>query len=216
MPITVNHLIKDILKTSPHDYVTDQEISTLLGAQFSPAAKSSLILRLVKKGDLIRIKRGLFILGKDYQRKSINLFELSSVIYHPSYVGLHSALSYHGAIPEAVYSTTCITTNRSKEFKTPLGHFSFKHLDQSLFKLGIERMETAKGSFLISNLEKTILDYLYIYKRNWLGLDSLYEDLRLDEEVAESINKENLINIAPCYKSQTIITFTTQLIKHIS
>lgn len=212
----MNHLIKSILNASPHDYVTDQEISTLLGAQFSPAAKSSLILRLVKKGDLIRIKRGLFILGKDYQRKSINLFELSSVIYHPSYVGLHSALSYHGAIPEAVYSTTCLTTNRSKEFKTPLGYFSFQHLDQSLFKEGIERLETANGSFLISNLEKTILDYLYIYKRNWLGLKSLYEDLRFDEEVAESINKENLLKLEPYYKSKTITNFTKQLIKDIS
>jgi len=212
----MSKLISTILKSSPHDYITDQEISVILGPESTPEAKANLTMRLVKKGELIRLRRGLFILAKEYQRYPINTFEIADLLYHPSYIGLHSALRFHNAIPEAVYSTTCITTNRGKEIATPLGHFSYKYVNKKIFRAGLLRENSRNGSFLISSLEKTILDFLYIYERDWVGLDSLLKDIRLDEEVAEILNTQDLKTLAPIYNSKRISNFASQLIKDIS
>jgi len=211
----MNKIIATILKNCPNDYFSSHEISILLGKDVSRNAQLNLISRLVKKGYIIRLKKGLFVLGEEYQRSPLNLFEISQFIYHPSYVGLHSALSFYGAIPEAVHSITCISINRDKEFKTPLGVFVYNRLNERIFREGIIRQETNKGAFLISTLEKTILDYLYIYKREWTGLSSLLSDLRFDEELIDMLNINEMERILEVYKSRNLLRFFRQFKKNV-
>ena len=60
----------------------------------NPAAK---IARMVKAGEIVRIKQGLY--ETDPQAEGVLLAE---AIYGPSYLSFEFALSYHGLIPETV------------------------------------------------------------------------------------------------------------------
>ena len=40
-------------------------------------------------------------------------------IYQPSYISMETALSYYGLIPEAVYTTTAVSTLKTSTFNTP-------------------------------------------------------------------------------------------------
>ncbi len=211
----MNNLIRNILKISPHDYFSDSEVSVLLGEGKSADAKSGIIKRLVQKGELIRLKRGVFVLAEEYRRRPINLFELSDILYHPSYVGLHSALSFHGAIPEAVYSVTCLTTNRSRNFNTEIGYFSYTYVNNHIFNKGLLYQNTNTGSFVVSSLEKTILDYIYIHKKEWIDSSSMVRDLRIDLEVVNSLNASLILELASFYHSKRVEKFAVQLSRNL-
>lgn len=78
----------------------------------------------MQKGVLVKIRRGLYTINLPFKEPP-DTFELAEIIYGPSYISMESALSYHGWIPEAVYTITSATTRRKKLFKTPLGVFAF-------------------------------------------------------------------------------------------
>ena len=69
---------------------------------------------LLKSGALIRVKKGLYILGDAYREEPISLLLLGNLIYGPSYISQEYALQYHGLIPERVDLVTSMTCNRKK------------------------------------------------------------------------------------------------------
>ena len=80
---------------------------------------------LEKSGDLIRLRRGLYVVNPELNGKSINVPLCANHIYGPSYVSLHWALRWYGLIPEKVFRMTSVTSQPSKTFKTPLGYFDY-------------------------------------------------------------------------------------------
>ena len=88
----------------------------------------ALLKRALKSGEIIRIRRGLYCLSSKYMRRKVDPLVLAQRIHGPSYISLETALSYHGWIPEAVYAVTSASLGRSREFETPLGHFSFTRI----------------------------------------------------------------------------------------
>ena len=59
----------------------------------SPRAK---LTALLKKGDLIRVKKGLYIFGSDYRKGPYSPEIMANKIYGPSYVSQEYALAYYG------------------------------------------------------------------------------------------------------------------------
>lgn len=59
------------------------------------------IRSLVQNKDIIRVKKGLYVLGKEYG-KPYNKYVLANLIYGPSYVTGQTALSFWNMIPERV------------------------------------------------------------------------------------------------------------------
>ena len=55
----------------------------------------------------------------------------------PSYVSIDSALTFHGLIPERVYSVTSMTTKVSRAFDTPIGLFTYIQLPLPYYAFGI-------------------------------------------------------------------------------
>ena len=87
-------------------------------------------------------------------------FWIANRIYQPSYVSLESALSYYNLIPEAVYTTTSLTSNKTISFDTSEGTYSYRHIKPSLF-FGYQVVEWQGFPIKMAELEKVILDYLY-------------------------------------------------------
>ena len=86
------------------------------------------ISEMVKQGELIQVKRGIFVPGPKLHMGQPEPFLLANHLAGPSYVSLETALSHWGLIPEQVFETASATTGRSKSYRTQVGRFSYVHL----------------------------------------------------------------------------------------
>lgn len=82
-------LLKNIL-CEEFDY------QTLLDSLYGYAQSRMKISAMLAKGDIIRVKKGLYILGESLRRRPFCLELLANLIYGPSHVSLEYALHYHG------------------------------------------------------------------------------------------------------------------------
>lgn len=176
----MSRFIDKIKDSSEMDVFTEAAIMNAL--RNSADSRYGAVKRALKAGELIRLKRGLYSLGAKYQRKGIHLFQLAQMIYGPSYISLESALAYHGWVPEGVFSVTSVSMRRSKEFKNPLGVFSYTHVPSNDFMVEVERKDSPGGIFLMATPWKALTDYIYAQGLMWKGLDPVVESLRVDPE----------------------------------
>ncbi|MCI0447718.1 type IV toxin-antitoxin system AbiEi family antitoxin domain-containing protein [bacterium] len=206
-------LAETLREVLPSDVFTDTEASALMQKN-SPDARYGLIKRAIASGDIIQLRRGVYALGKRYRRQPFNLFELANKIYSPSYVSLESALSYHGWIPEAAYTTTSISAKRSKEFKTPAGVFSYTRIPRFNF-IGVERMVQGKSIFLIATPTKALIDYVYVNKIEKMGISELADSLRIESEYLGQISLELVTRLVDAYRSKHVARFVRTLLRGI-
>ena len=206
-------LLEQKLRNSSLVCITDAELASILSV--ADNQRYSIVKRAIVKGDLIHIRRGLYCLGKHLTTKTPHPFELAQKIYWPSYVSLESALSYHGLIPEAVYSITSVATKRSKEFHTPLGNFSYIKIPSDNFFVEVERKEEQGNYFFIAKPWKAILDYLFCYKKNWHGLEPLVDDLRIEVDELPQLSLDTIEILMGYYKSQRIKQFLNSIAKEL-
>lgn len=139
---------------------------------------ASQLSRWVSSGKLLRLRRRVYAVPKGRRRRDPHPFETANLLVRPSYVSLEAALSFHAMIPEAVFTTTSITSARPALYRTPLGDFDYRHISQDLF-WGYLATEVAPGvSALVARPEKALLDLTYLRPR---GDDPAFlEELRLE------------------------------------
>jgi len=206
----MNKLTEKIFENAPYGYFSSQDVATLFPE--SEDKRYGLVKRAIAGGEIIHIRRGLYCLAPKYQKKSINLYALAEHIYGPSYVSLESALSRHGWIPEAVYTLTNVSSGKSKEFKTPLGAFSYNRVPQKVFYAGVERLSDEAGDvFLMATPMKALADYVYVNKKDWACIEQAAESLRIEPEEFESVNSEDLDALIENYTSRRVRKFLKSL-----
>ncbi len=202
----MNKLTEKIFENAPYGYFTSQEAATLFPD--SEDRRYGLVKRAIAGGQIIHIRRGLYCLAPKYQKKKLNLYALAEHLYGPSYVSLESALSWHGWIPEAVYTLTSASLGKSKEFKTPLGAFSYNRVPQNVFYAGVERLTDEAGdAFLMAQPIKALADYVYVHKKDWTGLTPAAEDLRIEPDEFESVAAEETDELIENYTSRRVVRF---------
>ena len=166
------------------------------------------IRRMIKDGDLIKLKKGLYIPA----RSNTHQFTIANLLYAPSYVSIESALSYWGLIPEKVMNTTSITNKRKKEFRTKKGNFYYNSIKSKSLHLGI--VYDANNRFLIANRTKAICDYLKVKMITYSDVIAFLEnDLRIDIDEIARLDKELILKLGTDYKSQSTKSFYRQLRK---
>lgn len=198
-------LVEKIMEHCPSDIFTDDIVLNLIPG--TADSRYGLIKRAIAKKEIIHIKRGLYVLAKKFQRREINLFELSQLIYGPSYVSFESALNYHGWIPEAVYTVTNASTKNAKEFSTPYGVFIYKRIPFPPLLLGVDKIESLQSSFLMATPWKALIDYVYIYKKEWRGIEPIMKSLRVEKENLEKTDFALLNQMEEAYKNSRIKKF---------
>jgi hypothetical protein len=172
----------------------------------SPRAK---VTTLLKKGDLIRIKKGLYIAGPAY-RKNWSPGLLANRIYGPSYVSYEYALSKHGFIPERVENPASATLKKNCRFTTPVGVFSYIRIPSAVYHLGVDMAQEQDDHYLIATPEKAIADT--VARNNDLGTIAdieryLIGSLRIDPDYLLGLgrNKMKAIVLAYARKSVTLL-----------
>lgn len=178
--------LRDIVPGESFDYTV---LTEALCEYSSPRSK---VTQMLRSKEIIRIKKGLYIFGPKYRRSLISLEILANQIYGPSYISLEYALSYYGLIPEFVVEITSVTTKRKKEFSTPVGRFSYRHLPTDLFSVGFTLEQVAPyGAALIATPEKALADLLYLRKftvsSNTDLENLLFDNLRLGENMIKNL-----------------------------
>ncbi len=171
--------------------VTTAEIKTCLVHLTSPEKK---ILALENRGELLRLRRDLYVVNKDLCGKKTDARLCANHIYGPSYVSLQWALRHYGMIPELVFVMTSVTTKRSRFVKTPIGDFSYMHVTPEYFPVGVEYITENGVSFLMAGREKALCDTIlcdnFVPDKSARALESyLEEDMRLDMDILRSLDE---------------------------
>ena len=157
------------------------------------------IQSMVKKGELIPLKRGMYETDSTAPG-----FLMANAILGPSYISFEYALSYHSMIPERVMTYTSATfgKNKKKEFTNSFGTFTYRDIPQEVFPYYYNRELYGNRPYLMASREKALCDQLYIAApiRGIHDFEEfLFDGLRLDEDIFDSLDSEKIKRIAPLY-----------------
>ncbi|MFI3239119.1 MAG: hypothetical protein R3Y22_00805 [Bacteroidales bacterium] len=163
----------------PIDYAL---LGSILSEYRSPRNK---VAAMERSGDLVRLKRGLYVVSPKVSGRIISSELIANHIYGPSYLSMESALRYYGLIPESVYALRSMTLKRSKAFENQIGRFDYTFCPADYYSIGICQHSYNDYTFLIASAEKALCDlinYTPLLNPRFVKSMSqfLEEDLRLD------------------------------------
>ena len=208
--------MSQVLKYIPRVEFDYQTLQDALADYARPRDKISDLLR---KKEIVRIKKGLYILGDEHRKRPYSRELLANLIYGPSYISLEYALAYHGLIPERVEMLTSTTSGRSKSFDTPVGKFTYWSVPVKYYRVGVDLIEAGDGlSFLMATPEKALADKVL---RDWGSnirkageMDAyLLEDLRIDEEDLKKLKVNRIDEISHYTRSRKVALLLTSVRK---
>lgn len=138
---------------------------------------------------------------------------IANRIYQPSYISLESALSHYSLIPEAVYTTTSLTTNKTMSFNTPEGIYSYRQIKPTLF-FGYQVIKWKGFPLKMAELEKVLLDYLYLNSQIKTMQD--LDGLRLKNiELKEQLDVEKFKGYLLLFGSKALLGRAILLLKYL-
>jgi len=200
-------VIERIRRSIPQEEFDYQTLLSCLKDYAHPRDKISDFLR---KGVIVRVKKGLYVFGEEYRRKAYSREILANLIYGPSYISLDYALQFHGLIPERVEAVTSVTTGRARRFETPVGLFTYRPIPLEAFRKGMDQMETGDSrNFLMATPEKALADKLYDHRGAGIVTQKelknyLEENLRIEPADIRALSAEKLDQIARSYRSRKV------------
>lgn len=179
--------LASILK-SPQTVYTYGDLALMWGDPGSSATRAR-VGYYVNKGDLIRLRRGVYAKSNGYNR-----LELASRIFVPSYVSFETVLAREGVIFQT-YQPIFVASYTSRTLEIDGQAYVFKTMNRRILtnSAGIEH----SGGVSIASKERAILDTLYINQDyyfdnlravNWQVIDQflpIYENKQLEKKVAK-------------------------------
>ncbi len=147
-----------------------------------------------RAGYIVPLRQGWYAFADYIQQPDYARF-IAGKICAPSYISMHTALSFYGIIPEAVVEITSVTTQKTCRYESAFGQFSYQTIRPRLF-WGFEPKTMRDGKqYMMATPEKAIIDLLYLYPQ-YSTIDEMRE-LRFDEDwMREELNKERLLEYA--------------------
>ena len=134
---------------------TSKEISIALGEKNRDLLKRRLNY-FVKKGELIRIRRGVYAKDKNYDK-----FELATKILTPAYISFETVLAKEGIIFQ-YYNKIFVASYKSQEIESDNQIYFFRKIKDEILNnpIGIKDL----GNYFIATKERAFLDILYLNK----------------------------------------------------
>lgn len=115
----------------------------------------TIINRLFVRREIFRIKKGVYVLNKEY-----NIFELSNKLKSPSYISLETVLQKEGVVFQDYSNSVYAISNNTKKFeinKKKFEYFKIKN-DILLNPLGIKKQD----NYNIASKERAVTDRIYL------------------------------------------------------
>jgi len=170
---------------------------------------------LEKSGELIRLKKDLYVNKKAIVSKEL----IANHLYGVSYISLETALAFYGIIPERVCTVRSMTTKRAKTFSTSFGNFEYKTVSADYFSIGIrQEIMDNQYAFMIATPTKAVCDMIVATPN--LRLQSikamqnyLMEDLRIDLDMAKNLEKNIVRQCIEVGKKKTELRILLMFLK---
>lgn len=156
------------------------------------------IAELIKKGELISIRRGLYIPGRESYLAAPSPLLIANQLRGPSYVSFESAFAFWNMIPERVFEITSATLKTSKKYETAIGRFNYFHLPSPYYSFGIKSIRLSENqTVLIASPEKAICDKIVLTSGIQLRSKNqtkklLLEDLRLELSFLQNLDLKSI------------------------
>ncbi len=192
--------------------LNDQQIGRILGG--SDDRRYGQVKRALQSGALVRIKRGFYVLAEQYREHALHPFALAQVLVPGSYVSMETALSFHGWIPEAVYTTVSVTPGRkSQVLNHPnFGNFEFNPLalHKSGFLAGVQRHVISDQAMLVASPLRAFMDLVAFRKQDWQGVAWLENGMRIGKAHLVQIRPKNFSDLRGVYKHKAVNEFLSR------
>ena len=152
------------------------------------------IARMLKSGELISLRRGLYA-----SRRDLDPHCLAGPIYGPSYISFETALAWHGMIPEGVTEILSATPKRAASFENGFGRFRYRAIPKPVYSIGILRITDSDLPFLIASPTKALVDRIALEPgfRSMADVARWKEGMRIDTGIG--IDREELSDCADRY-----------------
>ena len=209
-------LAKQIIANGQANLVlNDRQLARVLGG--SDERRYGQVNRALKVGELVRVKRGIYVLANKFRDNPVHPFALAQQLLPGSYISAESALSYHGWIPEAVRSVLSITAKgKSVSYEhDSLGKFEFRCMSvkPGYFLQAVTRHELQHQVALIAEPMRALLDLVYLRKLPWQGLDYLLDGLRIDDQAIKAVSSLSITKLLDVYKGKREKMFIEELLR---
>jgi|LAHS01.1.fsa_nt_gb hypothetical protein len=162
------------------------------------------IAREVRTGTYFPIAKGLYETDPQTDGRL-----LSGSIVSPSYLSFEYVLSQNGLIPERVVAYTCATTQQkhNRRYQNHFGIFLYSDVPLSAWRFGVQSVQEKGYSYLVATPEKALCDLLSKKPAvlSVKGLkELLFEDLRIDEDSFDKLDRGILIALCPLYRKKNL------------
>ena len=200
-------MIQALRQAVEYEVFDYQTLLTVLSRYARPRDK---ITEMLRRKEIVRVKKGLYLFGEDFRRKPYSRELLANLIYGPSYVSLEYALSHYGLIPERVETVTSVTPGRARRFDTPVGLFTYQAVPMAGFRGKVQRIELkGGGGFLMALPEKALAEKLRAERGTGITTQRemesfLLDNLRVDPTALGSLQTDRVRDIAERYRSRRI------------
>ena len=210
----MGRLIPHIKKQNYTDHIlSERQISRLLGG--SPDRRYGQVKRAMKSGDLLQLKRGLYVVADQHRTQAIHPFTLSQAMHPGSYISMETALAFHGWIPEAVYETISVTPGRKKHRyqHQKFGTFSYAPLaiNQYEFLRKVKRHKMGAQHVLIAEPLRALMDLVTHRKQAWTTLSWIENGLRIERDSLITLRQADFSALKTTYKHKRAQAFLTHL-----
>lgn len=161
--------------------------STLLSVLRDYKTPNNKIFRWIDEGVLFPVKRGMYVVTPELTGQPVERILIANLLYGPSCVSLDYALWHYGLIPEQVIELTSVTTRRSRMVSTEMGHFSYQHLPDGLFSIGLQSVQVGGDAHvLLASPAKALCDRLVLTRQLRIhSVKSMQQFLLADLRFAE-------------------------------
>jgi len=179
--VILSKRVVNLAKSLPYFGVENLKITGL-----APHYLRVLLNRKTKKGEFIRIKRGLYttkeFLEKIKTKNNYSLFleSLATEIYSPSYLSLEYVLYLNNILTEVPVNFTLVAKNKTINFSNKLGNFIYHKIKNNLF-LGFGIIKDREFLVYRATKAKALFDFLYL-RKNLLVNKEAIKELRLNLE----------------------------------
>ena len=218
--VSKNHYICRVLETkySEMDFLTFKERMYPMGCfninqvlLWEKDFDRNNLTRWCRRGLLVKLRNQYYAFPEYRQVPDFSRY-VANRIYAPSYISLHSALSFYGMIPEEVVQLTSVTTLKTARFENDFGTFHYQNVKTPFyFGYEIKTMQSGRG-LLFATPEKALLDLLYL--NPYYKTEQDMEELRLDEDFMQNeLDIERLNGYLSKMESKTLEQKVKRLMK---
>lgn len=185
----------------------------------SSEAISANVARWIKNGNLISLKKGLYV-TKEYLTQNKNNQDYSefiaNILKKPSYLSGEYILQKYGILSESVFSITSVTLKKTRSYSNKIGVFLYSKITNNLF-IGFDII--SKSGFEIKEATKTkaLFDFLYFRLRTVSEINQEIIDsfrLNLESLTAKDFKEfQSYIDISAIKKFVNIVDYLKQTSK---